>query len=627
MDLYTTAARLAEPFVVDGEAAPLGRHAVIGDGSTAALVGVDGGVEWLCLPRFDSPSLFASLLDPENGGSFRVCPARRPFESLQAYDSQTNVLQTLFRAPDRGVACLTDFMPWTEDPRFTVSQVHRLLEVHEGTLEFEIVFDPRFDYGRGETRVHTAEHGAVAEGPGGERCSLSVSSAFRFEPRAGGGLVARAQLRQGERAWFILSWGGVKPEPVLAYRPYDHMRATRTFWRRWTSQLQYEGPWRHDVMRSALTLKLLQYKPSGAMVAAPTTSLPEALDGSRNWDYRFSWVRDSAMAIRAMNLIGYHEEARGFFHFVRETIDRRGQLDLMVGIEGDEVPEELLLDHLSGYRGAGPVRIGNAAKDQLQNDITGSLLDAIALHERQGSALDLGLWRQIRVLVDQAAISGRQPDQGIWEPRFKPEHHVHSKLMTWVALSEAVELAPLFGQAEQAKAWRAERDSLREEILARGIDEATGSFASVYGGSAVDATLLLFPLHGFLDAQHPAVVRTRERVVQELGAGRFLYRYKTDDGIGTGEGAFVLCGFWLAEALALAGELDEALEVYQLHQQASNHVGLLAEQVDPESAEPLGNFPQAFSHLGLIQAAVRLDHALRLRDEGIERPPRELELP
>jgi len=560
MDLYTSAARLARPFQVDGSPAPLGQHALVGDGSTAALVGVDGSVDWLCLPRFDSPSVFAAVLDPERGGRLRVAPAVRRFESLQAYDSQTNVLQTLFTVPDRGVACLTDFMPWIDDPRFSVHEVHRLLEVHEGSLQLEVIFDPRFDYGRGETRVEPAEHGAVAIGPNGERCSLALGRGVRVEPRPEGGVVAQLHLRQGERTWVILSWGGVQPEPVLAYRPYDHMRATRRYWRTWAAQLRYDGPWRHDVLRSALTLKLLQYGPTGAVVAAPTTSLPEsASDGSRNWDYRYSWVRDSAMAIRSMNRIGYTEEARGFFHFVRETIDRRGQLDLMVTIEGDEVPDEQLLPGLSGHGGRGPVRIGNAARDQRHNDITGLLLDAIALHERQGGALDLGLWRQIRVLVNQALDGSDDPDHGIWEPRGEVALHTHSKLMTWVALDRAVKMAPLFGDEGPARAWRRKRDELHAEIMERAWSERLGSFVSVYEGSRVDATLLLFAQYGFLEPNDLRVKRTRERVVKELGAGRFLRRYRGDDGIGTDEGGFVLCGFWLAESLALAGQLDEAL--------------------------------------------------------------------
>lgn len=625
MDLYTSAARLGRPFVVDGSPARLGQHALIGDGSTAALVGVDGAIDWLCLPFFDSPSLFAAMLDHERGGRFQVAPAARPFESLQAYDSSTNVLQTLFRVPGQGVACLTDFMPWIQDPRFSVHEVHRLLEVQEGTLTVEVVFDPRFDCGRGETRVEPAEHGAVAIGPNGERCTLAVGRGARVEPRAAGGVVARLHMRQGERTWAILSWGGVQPEPVLAYRPYDHMRATRRYWRDFAAQLSYDGPWRHDVLRSALTLKLLQYGPTGAVVAAPTTSLPASLgDGARNWDYRYSWVRDSAMAIRAMNLIGYTTEARGFFHFVRETIDRRGQLDLMVTIEGEEVPLESMVENLSGHGGHGPVRIGNDARDQRQHDITGLLLDAIALHERQGSALDLGLWRQIRVLVNQSAVWSDEPDHGIWEPRSEPEHHTHSKLMAWVALDRAVRMAPLFGGTEQARVWRAKRDALHGEILKRAWNEEIGSFASVYGGSDVDATGLLFPIYGFLGAEDPLVRATRERVVKELGDGRYLRRYRTHDGVGSEEGAFVLCGFWLAEALALSGQLDEALQVFTDHQTASNHVGLLAEEVDPATRRPLGNFPQAFSHLGLIEAAARLDFALRLRDEGIERPPAEI---
>ncbi|MBW2315343.1 MAG: glycoside hydrolase family 15 protein [Deltaproteobacteria bacterium] len=628
MDLYTQAARLGRPFRVGGAATPLGQHALVGDGATAALVGVDGSLDWLCFPRFDSPSVFAAILDPDRGGRFQVAPAARPFESLQAYDSQTNVLQTLFTVPDQGVACLTDFMPWVEDPRFSVHEVHRLLEVHEGSLQLEVIFDPRFDYGRGETRVEPAEHGAVAIGPNGERCTLALGSGVRVEPRSEGGVVAHLHLRQGERTWAILSWGGVQPEPVLAYRPYDHMRTTRRFWRNWASKLRYDGPWRHDVQRSALTLKLLQYAPSGAVVAAPTTSLPESpQDGTRNWDYRYSWVRDSAMAIRAMNLIGYPEEARGFFHFVRETIDRRGQLDLMVTIEGGEVPDEMLLPGLAGHAGRGPVRIGNAARDQRQNDITGLLLDAIALHERQGGAVDLGLWRQIRVLVNLALEWSAEPDHGIWEPRAAPQHHTHSKLMAWVALDRAVQMAPLFGETSQTRLWREKRDALHAEIMERAWNEKIGSFASVYGGADVDSTLLLFPTYGFLDASDPHVKSTRERVVKELGEGRFLRRYRSDDGIGTQEGAFVLCGFWLAEALALAGQLDEALQVFTDHQTATNHVGLLSEEVDPATGQPLGNFPQAFSHLGLIQAAARLDLALRLRDEGIEHPPQELDLP
>ncbi len=622
MDLYTAAGRIARSFEIDGKPVELGQHGVIGDGFTAALIGVDGSVDWLCLPRFDSPSVFGSILDPEKGGTFRIRPTSLPFDSIQGYDSDTNVLQTLFRVPDRGVACLTDYMPWTDDPRSSIHELHRLLEVREGALEIEVVFDPRFDYARHKTRVEVTEHGAVAEGPNGECLSIALGCGFRFASRPEGGAIARFTLRPGQRLWAILSWQAGQPEPVTAYRPFEHLRTTRRFWRSWASRLRYDGPWRHDVMRSALVLKLMQYAPTGAMVAAATTSLPINGHGNRNWDYRFSWTRDSAMAIRAMNLMGFADEARGYFHFVRDNVDQRGRLDLMVQIDGTDVPEETLLTHLSGHGGAAPVRIGNAARDQKQFDVTGAVLDAAFLHEKSGGTLSLNLWRKIRELVHDSTQHANEPDHGIWEPRADPTHHVHSKLMNWVALDRAVRLAPRFGENGALNHWSSSRDALRREILEHGYDSQSGTFVGEYGGNSVDATLLLFPIYGFLPATDPRVERTRARVVKDLGAGKFLRRYQAYDGIDADEGAFVLCGFWLAEALALAGCVDEALEVFHNHLDAANHVGLHSEEVCPNTGQPLGNFPQAFSHLGLIQAAARLDLALRLRDEGAERPPR-----
>ncbi len=323
MDIYTASRRFSTTFAIGGDEPTIGSHGVVGEGFTCALVGVDGSVDWLCIPTFDSPSVFAALVDPAHGGRFRVSPTAGGYESRQAYDDATNVLQTLFRRPGEGVVCLTDFMPWNGDPRSAVHALHRLLEAREGSMEMEVVFDPRFDYGRGETRVHIAEEGALAEGPDGERLSLSIGGGIRFEPRAEGGVVARFVLQTEQRLWTILSWRTRRPEKIAAHRPFKHLRATRRFWRSWSSRLRYDGPWRHDVQRSALTLKLLQYAPTGAMVAAPTTSLPAHLGGNRNWDYRFSWTRDSAMAIRAMNLIGYREETLGFFQFVRDTVEER----------------------------------------------------------------------------------------------------------------------------------------------------------------------------------------------------------------------------------------------------------------------------------------------------------------
>jgi GH15 family glucan-1,4-alpha-glucosidase len=328
------------------------------------------------------------------------------------------------------------------------------------------------------------------------------------------------------------------------------------------------------------------------------------------------------MAIRAMNQIGYPEEAQGFFHFVRDTVEERDELDIMVTIDGGEVPAETTLDHLAGHRGGRPVRIGNAARDQVQHDIIGPLLDAAALHEQSGGTLGLRFWRQIRKLVNQAVELADQPDHGIWEPRAEPQHHVHSKLMIWLALDRAIAIAPLFGGDRFETAWRQAQRQIRAEILEQGFDPARGSFVGAYGGKALDATALLLPIYDFLPPTDPRILQTVDRVQEELGDGVFLRRYRTDDGIDADEGAFVLCGFWLAEALALCGRLDDALATFHDHLSAANHLGLLSEEVDAATRAPLGNTPQAFSHLGLIQCAARLDLALRLRDEGISEPPR-----
>jgi GH15 family glucan-1,4-alpha-glucosidase len=622
VDLYTTSKRVSTAFTADGGDLDSSQYGVIGDGNTVAFVGVNGSVDWLCFPRFDSPSVFARILDAQRGGCFRISPSRDGYESRQAYDDATNVLQTLFRRDGEGTIVVTDFMPWNGDPRSRFHELHRLIEVREGSMEIEILFDPRFDYARGESRVEIAEEGVMAEGPSGERLSLSTGPDVAFEKHPGGGAHARTALRSGQRLWCILSWRSKRAEKVAAYRPFDHMRATRRFWRRWAAHMHYDGPWRHDVLRSALILKLLQYAPTGAMVAAPTTSLPVCPGGERNWDYRFSWMRDSAMAIRAMNLIGYPEEAQDFFHFVRDTLEQRSGLDIMVTLEGGDVPRETTLDHLAGHRGIRPVRIGNAAAFQTQHDIAGPLLDAASLHELSGGTLGLRLWRQIRALVNDAIKRAAQPDHGIWERRAEPAHHVHSKLMIWLALDRALHLAPLFGGDRYEQTWRRARERLRDEITRQGFDRKSGSFVGEYGGREVDATLLLLPIYDFLPPADRRIEQTLRRVVAELGEGRFVRRYRSDDGIDCDEGGFVLCGFWLAEALALCGRLDEALETFNNHLSAANHLGLLAEEVDPGTGAPLGNTPQAFSHLGLIHAAARLDRALRLRDEGIDEPPR-----
>ncbi len=619
MDLHTASQRLAQPFAFGPDAhraqLPIAAHGLIGDGCSCALVRPDGVIDWLCLPRFDSPSVFAALLDPVRGGMSCIRPDGLGFEALQQYEPDTNVLETLFRVPGRAVVRLTDYMPWQNDPRSAIGEIHRRIECLEGELPLVACFDPRFDYGRDLPVLERHAHGVLAVGAARERLACVLSRVGDWQDAPDGGLQARFSMRAGERRWMVLSWNAPRPEPIAAYRPFEQLRVTRMAWRDWSHRIEYAGPWRHHVVRSALCLKLLVYGPTGAMVAAPTTSLPEWLGGTRNWDYRFTWTRDTAMSIRAMNLLGYRSEARDFFHFVRDNMHSRDGLKVMYAIDGAPVPHEQHLPELSGHAGSGPVRIGNGARDQLQLDTVGALLDAAFVYERFGGSLTLRVWRRIRELVHLIGDSWRRADDGIWEPRGVRKHNVHSKVMSWLAFRRGAQLACLFADDDARQRWLDTATLIQREVGKRGLDSRQRHFVSAYGGADADAALLLLPIHHFVSADDPRTTRTVEWIRSELGDGPFLHRYRCDDGVGGAEGAFLLCGFWLAEVLAMAGRLDEAQQVFATHVGASNHLGLLAEEYDPTSKAQLGNFPQAFSHLGVINAAHRIHAELRLRDE------------
>jgi len=625
MDLYSAAKRLNRPFVFPDaqarRALTIADHGLIGDGFSGALVRVDGTIDWLCLPRFDSPSVFASLLDEKRGGSTTVTPTVYPFESLQRYDPGTNVLETLFRLEERGAVRITDYMPWSDDPRLGIHEVHRRVQCVEGEMPIEVVFDPKFDYGRSEPDFEVAGRSALAKGDSGQRLVAVLGGIGDWEARPEGGVRASFTMRAGDRGWVVISWNASESESILAYRPFELLRTTRNRWRDWSRRVQYDGPWRHHVIRSALVLKLLMYAPTGAMVAAPTTSIPEWIGGVRNWDYRYTWTRDTAMAVRAANLLGYESEARDFFHFVRDTLEHDQQLHIMYTVDGGRVPDETTLDHFEGYRGSRPVRVGNGARDQLQLDTAGALLEAAYVYERGGGSLTVRGWRRLRDVVQNVVATWPKADHGIWEPRAGKRHNVHSKLMSWLALRRGADLAPLFGEQDARREWLRVAEELHADLCARGLDRTGRRFVAAYGHEHPDASLLLLPIHGFLPPRDDRVLQTVEWIRSELGDDPYLYRYRTDDGVGGDEGAFVLCGFWLAEVLAMAGSLEEAQRVLVAHVDASNHLGLLSEQIEPSSHTLLGNFPQAFSHLGLINAAARIDLALRLRDEGSPRVP------
>lgn len=626
MDLVSAARRLRRPYVFADPGAlktiPLAARGIIGDGFTAALVAVDGAIDWLCLPRFDSPSVFARILDADNGGSMAIRPAVMPFESVQAYDPDTNVLETLFVMGDRGNLRLLDFMPWSNDPRASSHELHRRIDCPSGEVEVEIVFDPRFDYARAPAKIAVAENGLMAEGPSGERVSLSLSTPerFRWQLLGGGGARTTFSIRPGQQVWCVLGWASETVEPVASHRPFESLRQTRKRWREWSSQLTYDGPWRHHVQRAALALKLLMYAPTGAVVAAPTTSLPEWPGGPRNWDYRFCWARDAAMATRSMNLIGFENEARDFYHFLHDAVDRKAGLQIMYTIDGHAVPAEVELGHLAGALGSRPVRVGNAARDQLQLDISGAIIDSAHLFERFGGVLPLPAWRTFVGIMEVVEKSWMQPDDGMWEPRSGRRHNVHSKLMCWLAMDRGAHVARAFGRTDLYERWSTLAKTIHTDIVGNALSADGSRFTSVYGLDRPDANLLLLPIHGFLPDDDPRIAATVDWVRARLGVGQFVYRYRDVDGLAGDEGAFILCGFWLAEAYALQGRLDEASETFSAHAEASNHLGLLAEEIASDGTL-LGNFPQAFSHLGLVNAALRIDLALRLRDEGSLRAP------
>ncbi|MBK8214763.1 MAG: glycoside hydrolase family 15 protein [Myxococcales bacterium] len=625
MDLVSLSARLSRPFVLGRSRVPelpLDARGLIGDGVAAALVAVDGAIDWLCVPRFDGPSVFARVLDAERGGSMAIRPCAQAFESLQAYDPDTNVLETLMTTPRGERVRLIDFMPFSDDPRAALGELHRRIDCPSGEIELEIVFDPRFDYGREIPIVHAAEHGLLARGSGGVPLTLSVSRRLEFVALPGGGMRATTTLREGEILWVVLAWGRDEVEPTAAHRPFEQLRLTRRTWREWASRLAYDGPWRHHVLRAALVMKLLVYAPTGAVIAAPTASFPEWPGGKRNWDYRYTWARDAAMTVRATNLLGYHAEARAFFHFVRDAVSLERGLELMYSVDGGPVPAELELGHLCGALGARPVRIGNGAKDQTQLDTYGAVVDAAHLYAKFGGTLTLDAFRKIEGILGASLARWSEPDHGIWEPRDGGRHNVHSKVMNWVAMDRGEKLALAFGEHVLAQRLAHEAEQVRADVCARGMDPTGTHFVRAYGEPVADAALLLLPIHGFLPDDDPRLARTVDWVRTELGTGPFVHRYAVDDGVGGQEGAFTLCGFWLAEALAIQGRVEEAMHVFAAHAEASNHLGLLSEEIDPTTRAQLGNFPQAFSHLGLVNAAWRIDLAMRLRDEGAPFGPR-----
>ena len=599
-------------------------YGLIGNMYTTALVGMNGSIDWFCFPNFDSPSVFAGILDDRKGGYFKIAPRADDVTNKQIYWPETNVLLTRFFSPS-GVAHVTDFMPVGLAQGDTgYHSLIRQVKVIRGNMPFGLECFPAFNYARDGHETVVSADGVTFNSP-----SLSLGLAANIPLRQdGNGAVAEFGLQQGQTATFVLREVQRSAGCGVCMAEEDATQLftdTVAYWRRWISQCTYTGRWRETVHRSALALKLLTYEPTGAIVAAPTCSLPEGLGGERNWDYRYTWLRDAAFTLYGLMRIGFTGEAAQFMNWLDarcHELNPDGSLQIMYGIDGRHTLTEETLDHLDGYKGSRPVRIGNGAYGQLQLDIYGELMDSVYLYNKYGTPISYDLWYSLRRLVNWVCDNWQRKDEGVWEVRGGQQHFVYSKLMCWVAVDRALRLADKRSFPADRARWQRVRDQIYEDIMDNGWSAERQAFVQHYGSGALDAANLAMPWVFFLSPSDPRMLKTLDAINRPPGDGGLVsvglvYRYNlehTADGLKGEEGTFNICTFWLVEALTRAGRvgagrLDEARLLFEQMLGFSNHLGLYAEETGP-CGEALGNFPQAFTHLALISAAFNLDRAL-----------------
>jgi alpha,alpha-trehalase len=607
---------------------PIGDYGFLSDGEATALVASSGAVEWLCAPRFDSPSVFAAILD-RDAGRFRFGPADMTVPADRRYLPGTMVLETSWGSSAGGWVVVRDVMlmgPWRHESRR--GSVHRraptdydaehvllrFVRCLNGEMQLTMDCEPAFDYGRSRGEwSYTGDdyHQGMCVGDGME---LKLTSDMRigFE---GSRAMARTLIRAGERRFVALSWGGATP-PATVAEAYERLTWTAHHWQHWLARGHFpDHPWRSFLQRSALTLKGLAYAPTGAIAAAATTSLPEAPGGERNWDYRYSWIRDSTFALWGLYTLGFDWEASDFFFFLADAAGRDGDIQVMYGVDGERELEEHTLDHLEGYGGARPVRIGNGAYRQKQHDVWGAILDSFYIHTSSRDRLDDDMWQMLTALVEQAIAHWREPDRGIWEVRGEPRHFTSSKVMCWVAVDRGVRLAHIRGDSETAARWRSVADEIRNDILEHGVDDR-GVFTQHYDTTGLDASLLLLPLLGFLPPDDERIKRTVLAIADELTVDGLVLRYRpedTDDGLSGVEGTFTICSFWLVSALIQIGELERGRRLCERLLALASPLQLYGEELDAETGRQLGNFPQAFTHLALINAVMHVIDAEKQR--------------
>ena len=597
-------------------------YGAIGNMCSLALVSVNGSIDFLCYPNFDSPTVFAALLDDQKGGCFQIQPQLGKRRVRQLYLPDTNILLTRFLA-EEGVAELTDYMPIATDGA-QPNELIRTLAVIRGEVNFKMRCQPRFNYAKCEHTVSIEDRRAIFS-PANDACpQLALYSTVALTQQSQDA-IANFTLRAGEKVTFV--FGGVRPQGQQPEMEFVDLRFRETarFWKGWIAKSKYKGRWREMVNRSALMLKLLISREHGSIVAAPTFSLPEQLGGPRNWDYRFTWLRDSAFTLYALIRLGFVEEAEAFINWLKGRLGddaQRGPLQVMYGIDGRQRLDELTLDHLQGYEHSRPVRIGNAAYQQLQLDIYGEMMDSIYLANKYGDPVSYAGWQDVQRILEWLGKNWQRPDEGIWEVRGGAREFLHSRLMCWVAFDRALRLAQKRSLSGPLDIWLRTRDAIRNDIFANFWDDGLQSFVQSKGTKDLDASVLLMPLMRFISPVDPMWLSTMKAIEARLVEDTLVRRYEAErtnvDGIAGGEGSFTACSFWYIECLARSGELEKAQLLFEKLLGYANHLGLYSEEIGP-SGQHLGNFPQAFTHLALISTATYLDRVLSGKDDSVWR--------
>jgi GH15 family glucan-1,4-alpha-glucosidase len=593
---------------------PIADYGVVGDLHTVALVGIDGSIDFMCFPRFDSPTIFAALLDHEKGGSFRIAPLLEDVRHKQFYLPDSNILLTRFLSRE-GVAEISDFMPIQ-----SLGHSHdlvRRVKTARGRMRFRMEFDPRFDYGRASSVIELRQGEAIVSSTGADRTALRLRSETPLR-KENGKVVSEFELGADETAAFIMEDARMSDSPSLSpdYASTS-FKETMNFWEVWIGRSRYRGRWREMVNRSALALKLLTYAPSGAIVAAPTFGLPEEPRGFRNWDYRYTWIRDASFTLYALMRLGYTSEATDFMRWIEERcgeLDPERPLQLMYGVDGRHELPETILDHLEGYDGARPVRIGNAASRQLQLDIYGELMDSVYIYNKL-EPISYDLWTHLRQMINWVCRNWEQPDEGIWEVRGGAREFLYSRVLCWVAIDRGIRLARHRSFPAPLNEWHRVRDAIYQDVYENFWDAELRTFVQFKGSVAVDAAALLMPLVKFIGPNDPRWRSTLDVINRHLVEDSLVYRYDVmkgaPDGLPAGEGTFTMCSFWNVECLARGGDLKQARFYLEKTLGYANHVGLYSEEIG-HCGELLGNFPQAFTHLSLISAVSNLDRRISL---------------